>query len=40
VASREEFLEMKRAGITGFDISKTGSNDKMVKARPAPLSRE
>lgn len=39
-AAREEFLAMKKAGITGFDLFEIGSRDKMVPAGPAFLSDE
>lgn len=38
--AREEFLAMKQAGITGFDLFEIGSRDKMIPAGPAFLSDE
>ncbi len=36
----EEFREMKKAGIGGFDLFEIGSRDKMIPAGPAFLSDE
>ena len=36
----EEFQEMKKAGIGGFDLFEIGSRDKMIPAGPAFLSDE
>lgn len=38
--AREEFIAMKNAGITGFDLFEIGSRDKIIPAGPAFLGDE